>query len=76
MKTENWNAEPIEIQAQLKCLVKGTFIRNGQLYKKISGRKLLYINPSERVNLILDVHHYLGHAGIRKTYEYLMHTYY
>ena len=73
---ERWKEEPEEIQRILKKLTKGTFMCNEQLYHDVDGKKLPFIKPSNRNNLIVDTHQYLGHAGVRKTCDLLAKSYY
>ena len=48
-----WNSEPPEVRSILKRLSKGTSVRNNQLYKEVNGKKLPYIKPSARMDIIL-----------------------
>lgn len=76
MINNKFEDEPEEVQNVLKELKKNTVIEKGILYKIIDGRKLIYPQPSARMDIIMLAHKAIGHGGFKKTKEQLQQNYY
>ena len=65
-----------DIHSIILRLQKDTYVKEGKLFKNISGTSKLYPSPSEQPQLVLFAHHLTSHGGVCKTLLQLQDNYY